>query len=211
MLGTRAVRSPLEPITTGVGCLTDLTIVLLIIGVLTRPQPALGGGPVCTTVPVDSGPGDPVSHQWVRMLGVAHGSHAISASTLSVCANHPDAFLRTTGMLMSMPLLVLFLSSLWLLRRFLKAAARPGRLYSLDSARRLRFLGWYLAGGAVLVGIIESVASGVVLAQQTTGVAWGPTELRFPWFAFLVGLGVITCARVMRIGVTMREDLDGTV
>jgi hypothetical protein len=75
----------------------------------------------------------------------------------------------------------------------------------------LRFLGWYLAGGAVLAGIIESLASGVVLAQQTSGVAWSPTELRFPWFAFLVGLGVITCARVMRIGVTMREDLDGTV
>ena len=184
MLGTRAVRSPLEPITG--------------VGVPYRPNYRLADHR--RSDQTAAGPG--------RRTGLHDGPGRLGAGRSGLA---PVGHLRTTGMLMSLPLLVLFLSSLWLLRRFLRAAGRPGRLYSLDSARRLGFLGWYLAAGAVLAGIIESVASGVVLAQQTSGVAWGPTELRFPWFAFLVGLGVITCARVMRIGVTMREDLDGTV
>jgi hypothetical protein len=29
--------------------------------------------------------------------------------------------------------------------------------------------------------------------------------------AILTGLGVLSFARIMRVGITMREDLDGTV
>jgi hypothetical protein len=39
-----------------------------------------------------------------------------------------------------------------------------------------------------------------------SATAWYPS-----WSVVLIGLGLITFARVMRLGVGMREDLEGTV
>jgi Protein of unknown function (DUF2975) len=204
-------RDPLEPIRTGIGWLTGLVIVGAILGIF-EYQPALGQGPVCAPVPGMTGPGSPIRDaRLLGVLGVAKGSQVAVNGAVTVCANHPGSVLRVAGMLMSLPTLVLFLSFLVLIRRLLKAASRPGALYSPDTARRLRFLGWYLTAGAVVAGIIESAARGAALADQTSLSWFDPGEFHLPVSTLLVGLGLISVARVMRIGVTMREDLDGTV
>jgi hypothetical protein len=164
---------------------------------------------VCVPVPVYFGPDSPIRAP--SFLGVAKGSEAVGSNAISVCADHPDGALRMAGMLMSLPSLVLFLSFLVLIRRLLKAAGRPGALYSPDPARRLRVLGWYLTVGAVAAGIIETAAEGAAVADQTSLSWFNPSEFHLSVPALLVGLGLITVATVVRIGVTMREDLDGTV
>lgn len=206
MSAVAPARDPLRPIRTGIYWLTRLVIVGA--GFLVH-QSALGQGPVCVPVPVDLGRGS--SFRAASFLGVARGSQAMRSNAITVCADHPGAALRMAGMLMSLPTLLLFLGFLLLIRRLLTAASRPGALYSPDTARRLRFLGWYLTAGAVAAGIIETAASGVALADQTSLSWFPPGEFHLSVSTLLVGLGLITVARVMRIGVTMREDLDGTV
>jgi Protein of unknown function (DUF2975) len=205
-------RDPLGPIRTGIGWLTGLVIVGAILDLLFAQQPALGQGPVC--VPVSA---DPLmtlpSGNIASSLGVARGSYVLGNSAVTVCADHPGGALRVAGMLMSLPTLVLFLGFLVLIRRLLTAASRPGALYSLDTARRLRFLGWYLTAGAAAAGIIETIAKYVAIADQTSLYITDliPSGFHLSVSTLLVGLGLISVARVMRIGVTMREDLDGTV
>lgn len=214
MLGTRPrpLRNPLEPVSTAVDVITGLAVLLLILGGLTEPQPALGEGPVCTKLPILYGPSASAAAT-AKLVGVAPGSHAVSNAAFAVCTDHPDALLRLAGILMALPPLVLFLGALWLLRRLLRSAGRPGKLYSLDTARRLRFLGWYLTGGAIAAAVIESAASGVAMAQQTAYISWAPSNVSLTGLLFLLaaGLAVLTLGRVMRIGVGMRDDLDGTI
>jgi Protein of unknown function (DUF2975) len=205
-------RSPLEPISTTVGIITALVAVFMILSLL-LPQQTWGNGPVCTSVSFLSVPGPQTQAYHVAVSGLASGSQA-TINDVAVCADHPGTALRLAGLLMSWPSLVLLLGALALVRRLLKAAGRPGGLYALDTARRVRFLGWFLAAGALAAGGVESVAQTAVLTGQIhyPGINWfSPDQWHLSAGALLVGLALITLARVMRIGVTMREELDATV
>ena len=68
------------------------------------------------------------------------------------------------------------------LRRLLKSASQPGGPYCSVTAVRLGALGWF-----------------------------EPAQVNFSFTTLIIGLALVTAARVMRQGVTMREELDVTI
>lgn len=209
MRKTRPSRNPLEPIATTVGCATTLLVALLLLSLLVH-QASWGNGPVCTSVSqndasIFSGP--------VPVPGLAAGSHA-SLDSLSICTNSPASALRLAGLLAAWPYTVLWLAFLLRLRGLLQAASLPGGLYSPVTAARLRALGWLLTGGGIAASIIESAANITIFTRlvRYPGLGWfEPGQVNFSFITLIIGVTLITIARVMRLGATMREELDATV
>jgi hypothetical protein len=206
----RPPRNPLEPIATTVGCAIPLLLVVLVLSLFVH-QAAWGNGPVCATVSANDASifeGGPVS-----LPGVASGAHASLASAV-ICTDHPTAALRAAGQLAVWPYLVLWLVFLWRLRGLLKAAALPGGLYSPATASRLRMLGWLLTAGGLAASAIESAAKIMIFTRVVDfpGLSWfEPAQISFSFTTLITGLTLITVARVMILGVKMREELDVTV
>ena len=63
-----------------------------------------------------------------------------------------------------------------------EVASQPGGLYCSVTAVRLGALGWF-----------------------------EPAQVNFSFTTLIIGLALVTAARVMRQGVTMREELDVTI
>jgi hypothetical protein len=210
---TRAARNPLEPLTTTVLVVTVATFALLaIVGVAT----VFGSGSIL-------GWGDPevcidVPNGTIRTSGVGAEPQGLPAnsrayaSTITVCAQEPSTALRIGATLLYLPWVLLFFGFLLLVHRLLRAAAGDG-IYSLGTARRLRFLGWFLLAGGLLAATVEALARGYVLSAQFSYLDWlsGANQWSVSFPLLLSAIGLITFARVMRIGVDMREDLEGTV
>ncbi|GGO65095.1 hypothetical protein GCM10012289_15970 [Nonomuraea cavernae] len=88
-------------------------------------------------------------------------------------------------------------------------SARAG-VYLPRVARQVRFLGWWLLVGGLLAPQIEHVAMMRLLDTVAVGEAGhlpGEISLVVP----LIGLGLLALASILRDGVRMREDLEGTV
>lgn len=209
MRRTHQPPDPLEPIKGTVGCLTGLTVFFLLLSLLVH-QALWGNGPVCTSVPAA---GIPANVFTVAVNGQVRGSQA-TIGTVILCVKHPDALLRFAGLLATWPSVILWVGFLLQIGGLLKIASQPGGLYSQDTAARLRRIGWFLAAGAVAAAVIQTVANLVIFLTQIhyPGLNWfEPDKLHLSLSALLAGLTLITVARVMRVGVTMREDLDVTV
>ena len=209
MRGTRPPRNPLEPIASAVGCLAGLTVIFLLLSLLVH-QAAWGNGPVCTSVPAD---GMPMKIFRAAVDGQVRGSQA-TIGTVNLCVNHPGTLLRFAGLLATWPSGILWLGFLLQVLGLLRMASRPGGLYTLTTAARVRRLGWFLTIGALAAGVIQTVANVTIFLSQIhyPGLDWfEPDQLHLSAAALLAGLALITVARVMRVGVTMREELDVTV
>ena len=208
----RQPRNPLEPVSTVVGVITALVAAFGVLS-LFLPSQGWGNGPVCTSAPYSSIPTAATQDYHAAVSGLAPGSHA-AIQNVTLCADHPGAVLRIAGLFASMPSLALILGALVLVHRLLKAAERVDGLYTLDTARRVQVLGRFLTVGAATAGVIESAARTIVLTSQIhyPGINWFATDQwHLPLSSLLIGLCLITFARVMGIGVTMREELDVTV
>jgi hypothetical protein len=71
-----------------------------------------------------------------------------------------------------------------------------------------------MTGGAVAAGLIESGAKVFIFTHllRYPGLGWWePGQFDFSFWTLFIGLALITVARVMRLGVRMREELDVTV
>jgi hypothetical protein len=130
------------------------------------------------------------------------------------CAESPDAHLRLLDELGALPSTLLLISSLFLLHRLLREAAREG-IYTTQTAAQLRLLGWWLLAGSLVVGIVEANAGAALLAALAKGPdfdAWTWLNMwKAPYLAVLTGFGLLTFARITRAGASMREDLEGVV
>jgi hypothetical protein len=209
MRKTRPPRNPLEPIASTVGCATTLLVALLLLSLFVH-QASWGNGPVCASVSQNDASlfGGPVS-----VPGLAAGSHA-SLGSVSICTNSPASALRLAGLLATWPNTLLWLAFLLRLRGLLKAASLPDGLYSAVTAARLRALGWLLTGGGIVASVIESAANITIFTSLVhyPGLGWfEPGQVNFSFVTLILGLTLITIARVMRLGATMREELDVTV
>ena len=205
----RRPRNPLEPIATTVGCMTMLLIAVLLLSLLTR-QASWGNGPVCTSV---SGNDATILSRSAAVSGLARGAHA-SLGSVTICANSPTSVLRLAGLLVAWPYTVLWLVFLLRLKGLLQAASLPGGLYSPVTASRLRWLGWLLTLGGLAASIIQSSARIVIFTSLIHYRYRGQFvlgQISFSFTTLMIGLTLITVARVMNLGVQMREELDVTV
>jgi hypothetical protein len=145
-------------------------------------------------------------------VGLAPGVRAVWAGA-TVCAAHPNASQALAAVVTVLPIALLRLGALYLAMRLARAAARDG-IYTPQAARLLLILGWWLLAGGLVATVTEAFARINLLSQLITGnVDWAqsPVAWSMSWPVAWIGLGLIILARIMRIGVGMRADLEGTV
>ncbi|MFI6792784.1 DUF2975 domain-containing protein [Nonomuraea sp. NPDC050383] len=110
---------------------------------------------------------------------------------------------------------LVLLAALLLLERLIRAARREG---GFDEAvvRRLRFLGVFLAAGTLVSSLYTTIAETGLAQSMVAGALRRPWELAldnwdFPWAYLVAGVGLVVMAKVVRVGASMREELEGTV
>lgn len=137
----------------------------------------------------------------------------LMANGFRLCAAHPTIGQRLWYALEMLPTTVLFVGGILLAYLLVRNAARNG-IYTDAIAGRLRVLGWFLLAGSLIQGVISPMAADKLLDTMITGSS-GPLSAGAPyqltWPVLLTGVGVLSFARIMRIGATMQEDLEGTV
>jgi hypothetical protein len=108
---------------------------------------------------------------------------------------------------------LLRVGALYLAMRLARTAARDG-VYTVQAARLVLILGWWLLAGDLVVGVAEGFARLNLLGQLVTWpvdwVHW-PASWGVSWPVAWFGLALIIFARIMRVSAGMRADLEGTV
>ncbi|WP_078594871.1 DUF2975 domain-containing protein [Streptomyces sp. NRRL S-920] len=211
------VRNPLEPMSTAVRAVVTLVAVLLGAGLLgllfsDRVQVfGIGDTSICAedssmSVGVGEGP------KWE--VEPAPGATVDLDAQPNYCtteASTTQSLLNTTTKLVPF---VFSTGALLLVLQLIRSAEREG-LYTVRTAERLRKLGWWLLAGSTLSAIADSTAKAALVASLSrdseVSALSGLLTWDIPYMAIFTGLGVLSFARVMRVGITMREDLEGTV
>ena len=144
--------------------------------------------------------------------GLAPGVHA-TWNTAFLCTAHPTAGQALAFTVTLLPLDLFQLGALYLVMRLARAAARDG-IYTAQAARLVLILGWWLLAGGLVATVAQAFARVNLLAQLVTWhVDWGQWPAAWSWESpvALIGLGLTTFARIMRVSAGMRADLEGTV
>jgi hypothetical protein len=200
-----------------VSAILTLIVGLLVTGLVLLPwnHISLGGygsGPACATVPVngltESGGGPVLAH-------VRTGGSASTGGQVMVCANQPTLSQRTLVTLTQIPTVVLYVAILLLLWWLVRTVRRTGPFAPLVAAR-LRFLAWFILAGVLVVTAGQSVAgsafASTVVADSVPVISNAVNAELNSWVPpVLIACGLLTLARVLRVGARMSEDLAGTV
>jgi hypothetical protein len=208
----RSTRDPLEPMAGTVTVLCALLAVFLTLKAYAAA--GIGGtfgwgdGSVCATDPYTQGGGE----DWLgRTMQPAPGIEV--SFTPRYCDNSPGGGARLLSTLTELPSSALCIGALFLLYWLVRAARRDGP-YTVRTAGRLRFLGWYLAAGSIVCHLAESVAGAALLnslrAADDRPLLYDAAH-GMPYFAVLTGIGLLSLARIVRLGTAMREDLEGVI
>ncbi|WP_406375998.1 DUF2975 domain-containing protein [Streptomyces sp. NBC_00647] len=212
------VRNPLEPMSSAVKGIVTLMAVLMVAGVVGLFVDGvnvhvfgIGEKSVCVmdeSATVGGGEVPPMEFKPAPGATIQLDAHP------NYCTDDPttaQSLLHTTGLV---PPFVFSVGAFLLVLRLIRGAEGDG-LYTARTAGRLRTLGWWLLAGSVIAAITESTTEQSLvhsLSRNTDDSAvTGLLTWDMPYMAILTGLGVLSFARVMRIGIAMREDLDGTV
>ncbi|MFI6802515.1 hypothetical protein [Streptosporangium canum] len=131
-----------------------------------------------------------------------------SANGLEFIDGSPDAGQYLWQALTAFPGFVVTVGAFFLMWRLMWRAR--GGVYIPQVARRVRFLGGWLLAGGLLAPQIENFAMMRLLDTMAVGEA-GYRTGEVPLVVPLVGLGLLALAGILRDGVRMREDLEGTV
>ena len=111
-------------------------------------------------------------------------------------------------------LLSLGIAWLWWSLSTLVASSRRDDPFTLDNARRVRWMGLLLVVGGPAYAVLTRLVHGWLLADSELAdrasmvAAWWAD---FPWWSGAVGLALLALASVWRRGAAMRHDLEGLV
>jgi hypothetical protein len=134
--------------------------------------------------------------------------------TLQACAPHPSVYQRLMYTFMSAPSAVVWATVLFLLWRLVRAADRSGP-FTLPVAIRMRWLGWVVLAGALAASAAQGAATDALLhTLLRTQNDFGDALSRLPQILpapLLVWAGLLTFARIIRLGAAMDEDIQATV
>jgi hypothetical protein len=144
--------------------------------------------------------------------GLAHGVQASWNGALLGTA-HPTAGQALAFAVTLLPPGLLRVGVLYLAMRLARTAARDG-VYTVQAARLVLFLGWWLLAGGLVTSMAEGFAQlnllGLLVTWHVDWVDW-PASWGWSWPVEWFGLGLIIFARIMRVSAGMRADLEGTV
>jgi hypothetical protein len=212
------VRNPLEPLSTAVTAVVTLIAILigttLLAALFTDHTAVLGIGDksVCAT---DTTKTTSVDEQTApSSFQPAPGAILMLDAHPRYCTAAPSTIQSLLNTATRLASFVFTVGALLLVLRLIRGAERDG-LYTTRTARRLRGLGWWLLAGSVLAAIAASTAEKALAASLSldSGILTlsGLWMWDVPFMAIFTGLGILSFARIMRIGIRMREDLVGTV
>lgn len=210
------VRDPLEPAATTVYMVVAFVAALLVlggvVGVFLSDDTPFGIGspsvcvetrtgivPVPTTDPnVVMGVRDGVTSN-PQIVNLCTGSATVGQRILDGLARWPTTLVAIGGLLLAVRLF-----------RFMR---RHG-IFVAPAAGRIRVLGWYILLGELAASLIEALArAGLITSMMReprfTTYTFDSVDVSF--LAVFLGVALISVARIMRISVAMREDLEGTV
>jgi hypothetical protein len=130
------------------------------------------------------------------------------------CTDHPSLIQRLADVGDQLPSLLFGLGALVLLLGFLRTAAQHGP-YASAVPGRLAAFGWFTLVGGPVSSALEAVARTSLmgsLAPDASTSSWVDGWFAaFPDWSVVAGVAALTFAHILRIGVGMREDLEGTV
>ncbi|MGA4841442.1 DUF2975 domain-containing protein [Streptomyces sp. G45] len=132
-----------------------------------------------------------------------------SSSTTRLCQEDPSAAQRIAGLGSELPWLLFAALALLLFSRLLKAVVTDGP-FTDAVAGRLTVLGWLITLGTPLAGLVVGWSHSWLVDSMAPIVGSGP-EFSGPMVLVLAGLSAVIMGRIMREGVRMREDLEGTI
>jgi hypothetical protein len=189
------------------GVLLFIVLIFAIFG--TIQLGGLGSGPACSGVHLN-GIG-------ITGTSVAHLRPGATASggTVSLCASHPTLGQRLLVGLTWIPTVVLYLAVILLLGQLLRVIRGAGP-FAVHVARRLRFLGWFVLAGSLIVVVGQSAAQSAFVSTVISGSVpavrnASEAGLAVIFVPLLIACGLLTLARVIRVGAQMSDDLAGTV
>ncbi len=156
-------------------------------------DPSTSGGGTATEGMFGAGPGVDVEARPTFCFDGSTGQRAL--------------FIATTQLVLLWHVGALVMA--WLLIR----RARKHGPFTRRTVRGLTLMGRYLAGGAVVLHLVEGLAHGVLISHATD--YWGYARLldatQVRWWPIFIGLGLLTFARLIQLATDMREDLEGVV
>jgi hypothetical protein len=170
-----------------------------------------GHGSVCADVPSNSltigGTGDFVAH-------MKPGTSSYPRE-LGLCVDRPTVGQRMLVTLTQAPAFALYVALLVLLWQLLRTVRSEGPFDLLVSGW-LRFLAWFILAGSLVVAAIQSAARSIFASTVVTDsvpIAGNVTSdlISALFTPLLIACGLLTLARVIRVGAQMRDDLAGTV
>lgn len=141
-------------------------------------------------------------------LPVGEGVKA-SSSTARLCQDGPSAGQRAADLGGRLPWLLFGALALLLFSRLLTDVLRQGP-FTDTVARRLSVLGWFVAAGTPLAGLVAGWSQSWLAHSMAPAADSGP-GLSGPMALILAGLAAVIMGRIMREGVRMREDIEATI
>ncbi|MEU7576692.1 DUF2975 domain-containing protein [Streptomyces sp. NPDC041068] len=132
-----------------------------------------------------------------------------SSSAARLCQDDPSVGQRAADLGSQLPWLLFAFLALLFFSRLLKAVVLEGP-FTDAVARRLTVLGWCVAVGAPLAGLVAGWSHSWLVGSMAPIVGSGPT-VAGPQVLVLAGLAAVIMGKIMREGVRMREDLEGTI
>jgi hypothetical protein len=145
------------------------------------------------------------------VVGLRDGARQ-NARQVDVCLKNPTVGQKAASALGPVGDLVFGLGSLWMVRALIRTARQAG-LFTPAVARRTRTLGWFVLVMSAAYPFVAGAGRGVVLAAAVDDVSWmrGLASPGISWIGIVVGLGVITFARIMERAIHLQEEVDATV
>ncbi|MGK4579308.1 DUF2975 domain-containing protein [Kitasatospora sp. HPMI-4] len=132
-----------------------------------------------------------------------------SSSAMRLCQDNPSAGQRAADLGGELPWLLFGSLALLLFSRVLKAVLLQGPFTDAVS-QRLSVLGWFVAVGTPLAGLVVGWSQSWLVGSMAPVAGSGPT-VAGPQVLILAGLAAVIMGKIMRDGVRMREDLEGTI
>lgn len=133
-------------------------------------------------------------------------------SEIAVCVEDPSPGLRLAASLGGLAELATFVGSLVLVRRVIGQARRSG-LFAEGVSARVLALGRFLVVAAPVSAFLARLGDHLVLDAAVAGefsfghlLSWD-----FPWTVFIVGVGLVSTARVMACARELQDDVDRTI
>ncbi|MFF2014185.1 DUF2975 domain-containing protein [Streptomyces sp. NPDC058195] len=141
-------------------------------------------------------------------LPIGKGVQA-SGSAARLCQDSPSVCQRAAGLGGELPWLLFGYLALLLFSWLLKAVLQQGP-FTDKVSRRLSVLGWSVAVGTPLAGLVVGWSQSWLVGSMAPIAGSGPA-VSGPLVLVLVGLAAVIMGKIMREGVRMREDLEGTI